>query len=228
MRSSSIVLLSGGLDSLAAFHWAKEESDLMLGLTFDYGQRAAKREIESAAAICRHYDVKHRVIEVPWYRDLNASALLDSHQALPELSKNDLDDAVATAKSAKAVWVPNRNGVFINIAAALAESMVANWVVVGFNKEEGKTFPDNSEEFLKGANESLKFSTNQAVNLKAPMVSKTKKEIVQWGIKQKIDFSNLWSCYRGGEKMCGTCESCLRCRRALEEGGGGKWMKKLF
>lgn len=228
MRSSSIVLLSGGLDSLASLHWARGESDLVMAVTFHYGQRSADREIESAKKICRHYDVNHQVIDLPWFAPMKVSALIDTKEKLPELRPEDLDKKTVTEKSAKAVWVPNRNGVFINVAASIAESRMVNWLVAGFNREEGETFPDNSEDFVEATNRFLKFSTNKAVMLKAPMMAKTKKEIVLWAVKQRIDLSPLWSCYRGGDRMCGVCESCARCKRALKQAGAGEWVEKLF
>ncbi|MBI2339521.1 MAG: 7-cyano-7-deazaguanine synthase QueC [Deltaproteobacteria bacterium] len=228
MRSSSIVLLSGGLDSLASLHWARQESDLLMALTFRYGQRSAEKEVESAQRICRHYDINHQVVELPWMAAMKASALIDARELLPELTPDDLDKKGVTEKSAKAVWVPNRNGVFLNVAASIAENALANWLVVGFNREEAQTFPDNSKDFVEAANRFFKFSTREAVALQAPMGPKTKKEIVQWMMEQKIDLSPLWSCYRGGEKMCGVCESCARCKRALWQGGAAGWVEKLF
>lgn len=219
MRSSSIVLLSGGLDSTAAFYWALQESDLMLGLTFDYGQRAREAEIKAARKICKKNDIQHRVIELPWFSAFKVSALLDPTLPIPEIKKGNLDSLAHARKSAQAVWVPNRNGVFINVAAALAEAMVANWLVVGFNREEGRTFPDNSQEYLDSANEALKYSTQGNVRLCAPMQSKNKKQIVEWCLKNKVDLSDTWSCYQDGDKMCGRCESCLRSLRAYEEAG---------
>ena len=230
MRHSSIVLLSGGLDSLASFHWASVNTDLMFALTFDYGQLAAKNEIEAAARICRLYDVKQIVIPLPWYSSLKASPLMDGSLLLPQVNRAELDDLAVTRQSAAAVWIPNRNGVFINIAAAFAESRLADEIIVGFNREEAATFPDNSPEFGSAANGFLKYSTNGKVGLTAPMQEKNKAEIVQWMLEEEVDLSPLWSCYRGGEKgkMCGRCESCARLQRALDESGASRWMEKLF
>ena len=228
LRSSSIILLSGGLDSLAALHWASEASDPMLAITFDYGQRSREREIETAAKICRHYDLKHRVIELPWYSSMAGLSLVDSRQLVPTLAAGDLDNPAVTQKSAKAVWVPNRNGVFIHVAASIAEQMLANWIVVGFNAEEGRTFPDNTEEFRQTVNRSLKFSTAEGVEVVAPMGEKTKTEIVLWAKEKQVPLGNLWSCYRGDDRMCGECESCLRLMRALREGGATECLEKLF
>jgi len=199
-----------------------------MAITFNYGQRSAEKEIESAKKICRHYDVQHQVIDLPWFALMKASALIDSQEALPELKSEDLDKKAVTEKSAKAVWVPNRNGTLINVAASIAENRLANWLVVGFNKEEARTFPDNSEDFIEATNRTFQFSTQGTVTLKAPMMAKTKKEIVLWMLAQKIDLSPVWSCYRGGDKMCGVCESCARCKRALKQAEAAEWMEKLF
>lgn len=228
MRATSIVLLSGGLDSLASFAWAEEESDIVIAITFNYGQRAAEKEIESARRICAAREVKHLVVDIPLYGNLKSLALLDKNVSLPQLAEGDLDNLNVTVSSAKAVWVPNRNGVFLNVAAAYAEDLLANWMIVGFNKEEGRTFPDNSEAFVDAVNKSLKFSTDSKVSVQAPMSGRTKTEIVEWLVERDVDLTYLWSCYLGSEKMCGVCESCLRCRRALKEGGADQWVGKLF
>ncbi|MDO8518724.1 MAG: 7-cyano-7-deazaguanine synthase QueC [Deltaproteobacteria bacterium] len=234
MRQSSIVLLSGGLDSLASFHWASQNTDLVFGLTFDYGQRAAKNEIDSAAKICRHYDIKHVVIDLPWYATLKSNALTDPSFKLPEPKSGELNDPYFTKASAMSVWIPNRNGVFINIAAAYAENWMASLVIVGFNREEAETFPDNSGEFSRVASEFLHYSTNGKVKLSAPMQEKNKTEIVQWmmevGASHELPLQDVWSCYRGSEKgkMCGVCESCARLKRGLVGAGAGEWLEKLF
>lgn len=200
----------------------------MLAITFDYGQRSREREIETSAKICCHYDLKHRVVELPWYGSMPGLTLVDSRQPIPALAPEDLDNSAVTQKSAKAVWVPNRNGVFIHVAASIAEQMLANWIVVGFNAEEGRSFSDNTEEFRQAVNRSLKLSTAEGVEVVAPMGEKTKKEIVVWAREKQVPFRNLWSCYRGDDRMCGDCESCLRLKRALREGGAAEWLEKLF
>lgn len=227
-RPSSIVLLSGGLDSVAALYWATKESDIVMALTFDYGQKASLREIEVSQSICNSLDVKHKVIKLDVFNYIKTGALLNSMSGIPDPHVADLDDKVASHNSAQAVWVPNRNGVFLNIAAALAEGFLANWVVVGFNSEEAATFPDNSIDFVKACDKFFEFSTQGRVTVQAPHADKTKTEIVKWGVDRKMDFSKIWSCYRGGDKMCGTCESCLRLNRALKAGGAAKFAKELF
>lgn len=227
MFSSSIVLLSAGLDSTAAFHWARTETDIMIALTLDYGQRSAQSEIKSSQKLCEAYDIKHQVISLPWFKEMN-SALFKEDSILPSVQPDQLDDYDVTSQSAKSVWVPNRNGVLLNVAAAFAEDYLAKLVVVGFNVEEAQTFPDNSIHFLAFINESLKYSTQDKVSIEAPHINMNKTEIVSWLLEKNYDLSHIWSCYDDGEKMCGQCESCSRLKRALHNNQAQEWVEKLF
>jgi len=228
MRKSSLVLLSGGLDSFACLHWASLHTDLVCGLSIDYGQKAAAKEIEAAAKICAAYDIKHKVLELPFFSQFTSSSLIGSQAIVPELSVDELDNQVMTKQSAKSVWVPNRNGILINIAAGIAENEQIDSVLVGFNAEEAATFPDNSAEFAKSVSEALSYSTRNQVKVLAPMAEKVKADIVAWLMDELVDLSLLWSCYLGDEKMCGSCESCQRLKRALVKSGGESWIAKLF
>ncbi len=216
--SKRIVLLSGGLDSVVAFKKSVDIGDVVLCLTFDYGQQAAKKEAAAAAKISSLYDVKHRLIELPWLKEITKTALVCTDKKIPKLSTDELDGAGGkTEQSAKSVWVPNRNGVFINIAASFCETLEAGFIIAGFNIEEAATFPDNSPEFIKAINSSLSYSTLNKIKLLSPTALLNKKEIVKLGMEIDAPLELLWSCYKGGEKMCGTCESCMRLNRALKE-----------
>ncbi|MDF9408010.1 MAG: 7-cyano-7-deazaguanine synthase [Pelotomaculum sp. PtaB.Bin013] len=210
----SIVLLSGGLDSTVSLACASRESDIVLCLTFNYGQRASQNEIKAAASLARHYGLHHQVVEIPFLKDITGTALVKSDLDLPEPEIAALDELEACNASAAKVWVPNRNGLFINIAAAFAESYEAQLVVTGFNSEEAATFPDNSASFVKSINESLNYSTLNHVRVVSYTQRLDKVDIIKLGLKMSVPFQYIWSCYRGGEKMCGRCESCLRLKRA--------------
>lgn len=220
MERKAISLLSGGLDSSVALRMAQLSGvDVVRALTFDYGQRSAKREQKYAAAISEKFRIAHQILELPFFSDLaNAGALLGK-QSLPLPRVEHLDDPSESQQSAKAVWVPNRNGIFIEVAAAIAEDVGAESILVGFNVEEAATFPDNSESYLKAVSHSLSFSTANHVKVISPTAPLTKDQIVQKGIEIDFPFSLLWSCYEGGEKMCGRCESCQRLKRALCKNG---------
>ncbi len=215
MNPRSIILLSGGLDSTLALVIAKQESDVVLALTFDYGQRSAKQEINAARNIADYFNTTHQVIGFDFFKNFQNNPLLNSNIALPQLKVKELDQKKKTAQSAKAVWIPNRNGVFINMAASIAEASKIDRIYTGFNAEEARTFPDNSPEFIEALNKSLNFSTLNHVTIKAPTVNMQKDEILKELIKYDFPVTMLWSCYDSQDKMCGECESCLRLKRAL-------------
>ena len=122
-RRKSLVLLSGGLDSSANLAFARHFDLPVLALTVDYGQRAVDAEIRAAAHIAKYYEVAHQVLDLKWLGKLGGSALTSNSITIPTIQSNQLDNLSFTAPAAKAVWVPNRNGLFINAAAAIAESM---------------------------------------------------------------------------------------------------------
>jgi 7-cyano-7-deazaguanine synthase len=202
----AVALLSGGLDSTVAF--AIRARDTVLALTVDYGQRAARREVDSARRTAARYKVPHTVLKLPW---LSGGALTSRSKRLPS---PDLDRASDTKKSAAAVWVPNRNGVFIAAAAAMAERLGATRIVVGFNREEAATFADNSAGFLRAANRALRYSTRNGVRVESPTLGWDKRRIVREARRRRIALDGLWPCYEGGRAWCRRCESCLRSLRA--------------
>ncbi len=215
----SVVLLSGGLDSTVSLAQSLREGEVKLCLTFDYGQRAAVREIEASAAIAGHYGLAHRVICIDFLAEITDTALVNRHMDLPSPGANELDDMDITLDSAAAVWVPNRNGLFINIAAAFAESMGCGQVVTGFNREEAATFPDNTLDYVRAASHALSYSTANKVRVVSYTQMLDKVEIVRLGKRLGVPYRYVWSCYRDEEKMCGVCESCRRFSRAMELAG---------
>lgn len=211
--SKGVLLLSAGLDSSVALALFKEAGQsIILALTMDYGQRAASREITHAKQICEFFSVPHRVIELPWFSSFETGLLSGK---IPNSKMSDLTIDAKTKQSAKAVWVPNRNGVMIEIAASFAENLKAEFVVVGFNQEESKTFPDNSTRYQELITNALQYSTANQVKVNSPTVLLDKRQIVAEGKRLHFPFHLLWSCYRGGFQMCGRCESCMRLKRAF-------------
>jgi len=214
VTGSSVVLLSGGLDSAAALALELKHHQVVLALTVDYGQRAAAREREAAARLAEHFRVPHKVVALPFFAELDAGALVRKDGDLPRPDPDALDDPAAAAASAKAVWVPNRNGVLIEVAAAHAEALGAGRVVVGFNREEAASFPDNSLPYLNAINAALRFSTAGKVELVAPTALWDKVRILRAVRREGIELEWLWPCYEGGKSPCGSCESCRRFERA--------------
>jgi len=214
---SSIVLLSGGLDSTVSLSQAVREDEVKLCLTFDYGQRARLKEIDSSAKIAAFFKLKHQVVTLPFLKDITGSSLVSTGADIPEPGQNDLERLDIMVETAKSVWVPNRNGLFVNIAAAFAESLGCSRVVTGFNSEEAQTFPDNSREYVLAANKALAFSTLNGVRLLSHTQMLDKTEIIRLGRRLGAPLQYVWPCYYGGEDICRRCESCKRYLRALEK-----------
>ena len=218
-QMGGIALLSGGLDSTVATAHAVRHGGLDLAVTVDYGQRSVAREIRAAAAIARTLGVAHRPVKVPFVGELGGSALLDRDRPIPDRPPEELDLPRASREDARAVWVPNRNGLLINIAACCAESMGAKRVIVGFNAEEAASFPDNSQPFLEAATAALAHSTMNGVIVESPTVGLDKTGVVRLGLEIGAPLELIWSCYRDGPAHCCKCSSCLRLKRALERNG---------
>jgi 7-cyano-7-deazaguanine synthase len=214
---SAVVLLSAGLDSTVNLYQAKRSGRVVLALTFNYGQRAAKKEIAKAARTCAHLKIKHKVVDLPFFKEFQSSSLLNRGKTVPRGTSILIDDKKTSLKTAKAVWVANRNGIFLNIAAGFAESLGADLIIPGFNKEEAATFPDNSRAFLKAVSRSLNFSTANHVKAKCYTAQMDKTKIVSLGKKLGVRWEFTWPCYHAKSRWCGECESCQRAKRAFKK-----------
>ncbi|MBI3555103.1 MAG: 7-cyano-7-deazaguanine synthase [Deltaproteobacteria bacterium] len=214
---NAVLLLSSGLDSAANLALAAD-FQVKLALTIDYGQKGAVREFEHAASLARHFGVEHQTFELRGFLSLTGgrSALMGGQQIPAPESLLELDDLKAATRTAAAVWVPNRNGVMLSIAAALAESRDFDAVAVGFNAEEAVTFPDNTQAYMDSMSASFAYSTANKVKVVSATASLTKSEIVARLANRDFPFASLWSCYRGEARHCGRCESCQRLRRAFD------------
>lgn len=225
--NKAIVLLSGGLDSTVSLAVKRNSYKDILALTFNYGQKAFKSELCAAKEISNFYNIKHKVIDLDWLGQISTSSL-NTKEEIPTVLSTDLDNKNITQKSAKSVWVPNRNGLFVNIAACFADALNFNDIIIGANLEESKTFTDNTIQFINAENNSFSFSTNSNIKLIAPLINLTKKEIITEAIKLNVPFELIYSCYQNSEKHCGKCESCQRLKRALELNNRHDIINKIF
>ena len=214
---NAVVLLSGGLDSALNLALASRYRKPVLALTFDYGQRAARAEVRAARKLCRRYGSEQRVVKLPWLRELAPAAVADPTAPLPP---RDAD--------VSAVWVPNRNGVFVAIGASFAENYGAAAVVAGFNAEEALHFPDNSPAFVAASNRVLRYSTAGRVKLISYTASMKKTDIARRAHDLGLPWEHLFPCYGGGPVPCGKCASCKRTVRALKRAGLGEALDAVF
>jgi len=123
------------------------------------------------------------VIALPWLGQITHSALVADEEQIPTADPQSLDDPQAAAATAEAVWVPNRNGIFLNIAAAYCEALDCAGIVCGFNTEEAESFPDNSRGFMQAAQECFAYSTQYGLRVISPTVELNKTQIVKLGYK---------------------------------------------
>lgn len=216
----SIILLSGGLDSVVALGMCREEYGIDLALTFDYGQKSAELEIKASQKLCEHYNIRHKVITLDWLRDITHTSLV-SESKIPT-------ENLGTEESAKSVWVPNRNGLFLNIAASFADSYGYNYIIFGANKDEGQTFPDNTEEFRNKISDVFAFSTLQKPKAVAPLINCTKDDIVKIAVMNSIPLEYVRSCYGSDKRHCGVCESCRHLKQALINNNAFEYIKLIF
>ena len=226
--TKSIILLSAGLDSLTSLAVAKNEYNVQLAISFDYGQRARKQEIENSKKIAKFYEIEHEIIKLDWLSDITKTALVNKDEELPNPDFEQLDDYDESIKTAKSVWVPNRNGLFLNIAASFADANDFTHIIFGANKEEGTTFPDNTQDFIDSINKSFEYSTLIKPIVLAPLIRYDKIDIVKLAVEHDVPFEFLRSCYTSESKHCGKCESCQRLRRAIYENGYYDLEEKLF
>ena len=213
----AISVLSGGLDCTVATSVYAEEYEIH-AITFNYGQKAFKRELQAAEEICKKMNWTHEVIDLPWLSKISTSSLNTSEE-IPEVSIDDLDDLNKSSETASSVWVPARNMVFTSIAVSYAESIGAEKIIVGWDAEEAATFPDNSKEFLNTFNELIDVGSPENIEIEAPAIDLSKEEIVKLGVEVGAPMELSYSCYKGGKKHCGVCESCMRRKRAFTQLG---------
>lgn len=220
--NKSIILLSGGLDSVVTLAFSKKHTDynVELALTFDYGQKSLKSEIEASQKICEHYGIKHKVIKLDWLKEITHTSLV----AAQDVPSEDFE----TAKSAASVWVPNRNALFLNIAASFCDSYGFNFILYGANKEEAANFPDNTEEFRAQISKCFETSTLVKPTVIAPLINYTKDDIVKIAIEDFVPLELVRSCYNSGDGHCGKCESCHYLKKALLANNCKEYINILF
>lgn len=211
---TAVALLSGGLDSgVALASWLDRGGRCALALTADYGQRAAAAELRASERLASRLRVPWRSIDLSWLAEPGrqaGSALLDRARALPHGTLASPGDAA----SAAAVWVPARNVVLCAAAASFAEAERAECVLTGFNAEEAATFADNSAAFVAAFDAVLALGCRRPVRLASPTIALDKPAIVAAARRLGLGSADFWSCYEGGERPCGRCESCVRGARA--------------
>lgn len=208
----AVILLSGGLDSATTLYFAKAKGFKTYALIFDYGQRHRK-EIIHAQKIAGMSGSDYQVVKIslPW----QGSALLDKKIRLPQ-------HRTMISQEIPSTYVPARNIIFLSFAASYAEVMGAQAIFIGANAIDYSGYPDCRPEFFQAYQKVMQRGMKAGVEGKTikiltPLLYKTKAEIIQLGLKLKVPYHLTWSCYQGGKKPCGKCDSCLLREKGFEE-----------
>lgn len=212
----AVILLSGGLDSTVCMACAKEAGYELYPISFDYHQRH-NIELESAKKVAEFYQVaKHIVIETNM-NVIGGSALTDT--------SIDVPDGDIKSDKVPVTYVPARNLIFLSYALSYAEAIGAERILIGVNALDYSGYPDCRPAFIEQFQQVANYATKVAavdkkeILIETPLLNLSKKEIVELGTKLGAPLHVSHSCYRGGEKACGVCDSCQLRLKGFREAG---------
>ena len=204
--SKAVILLSGGLDSTTVLAIAKSQGYDCYALSFDYGQKQ-RSELESSISIAKKSNViEHRIMKIS-LSDIGGSALTDQSIDVPKYSESD---------EIPITYVPARNTIFLSFALAWAEVVDCQTIFIGVNALDYSGYPDCRPEFIEAFENMANLATKQSVEgdriqIKTPLISMTKAEIIQKGLGLGVDYSETTSCYDANTlgEACGECDACV-------------------
>lgn len=209
MEKDSLIVVSGGMDSITLLYDMKDR--IAMGVSFDYGSNHNAREIPYAEMHCKRLGIKHITIKLDFMHQYFKSSLLEGADAIPE---GHYDDA-----NMKSTVVPFRNGIMLAIATGLAESNGLKNVMLANHAGDHAIYPDCRPEFVEAMGRATEAGTYDGIRVLAPYTNITKTDIARRGKELGIDYTETWSCYKGGQKHCGKCGTCTERREALAEAG---------
>ena len=205
----SVIIVSGGMDSITLLYDKKDE--IALGISFDYGSNHNAKEIPFAEMHCKRLGIKHITINLDFMHQYFKSSLLQGAEAIPEGHYAD--------ENMKSTVVPFRNGIMLSIAIGIAESNHLKKVLIANHGGDHTIYPDCRPQFIQAIDAAANAGTFINVRVEAPYTNITKGDIAHIGKRLGLDYTETWSCYKGGEKHCGKCGTCIERKEALQEAG---------
>ncbi len=209
MMKDALIILSGGMDSVTLLYDKKE--DIALAVTFDYGSNHNKREEAFAKYHCKELGIEHITIPLAFMHDYFKSSLLEGADAIPE--------GHYEAENMKSTVVPFRNGIMLSIGCGMAESRGLKKVLIANHSGDHAIYPDCRSAFIGAMSEAMRFGTYEGIVIEAPYTNISKTDIARRGAVLGIDYAKTYSCYKGGEKHCGKCGTCVERKEALRDAG---------
>lgn len=209
MTKDSLIIVSGGMDSITLLYDYRDA--IALAVTFDYGSNHNAREIPFAQMHCERLGIRHIVIPLDFVHQYFSSSLLEGAEAIPDGHYAD--------ENMKSTVVPFRNGIMLSIAIGIAESNGLDKVLIANHGGDHAIYPDCRPEFISAIDAAAQAGTYVNVKVVAPYTNITKTDIARRGVALGIDYSETWSCYKGGVVHCGTCGTCVERKEALRDAG---------
>ena len=204
-----ILILSGGMDSVTLLYDYQER--IALAISFDYGSNHNAREIPFARMHCERLGIPHHVIPLDFMTTYFRSSLLSGADDIPEGHYAD--------ENMKSTVVPFRNGIMLAIATGMAETNDLSYVMMANHGGDHTIYPDCRPEFVEAFDAAAHAGTFNGVHLLSPYCHMTKSQIAARGRELGINYAETWSCYKGGDKHCGRCGTCIERKEALAEAG---------
>jgi len=210
---TAVCIISGGMDSALSAKMAQIEGYEIIALHFNYGQRTEAKELECFRKISASVNASESYeIDLPFFEQIGASALTDKRIEVPT---GGVEEGVPVT------YVPFRNGIFLSIAAAVAEKHGAEALFIGVVEEDSSGYPDCRENYIEQMQEAINLGTKEETRLeiKMPLVALKKSQIVQKSLALKVPLEDTWSCYQSEKKACGVCDSCRLRLKGFQEAG---------
>lgn len=204
----AVIILSGGMDSVTLLHEYKER--IALAITFNYGSNHAQREIACAAQNCEELGIEHIIIPLDFMHQYFRSSLLQGGDAIPEGRYDE--------ENMKSTIVPFRNGIMLSIAAGIADCRGLSVLMIANHAGDHAIYPDCRPQFIGAMGEAI-FNGTGGVKIFAPYTGITKDEICARGTAIGVNYAHTYSCYKGGEKHCGKCGTCVERKEAFQLAG---------
>ena len=203
MSKKCVIPVSGGIDSTVILHWVASEGLEVHTVSYNYGQRHFYREMECAVINCEKIAKTHKVLNLDFFKDIVSTSSLINRDIDVAKTKDVLGDPQTVN------YVPNRNMMMLSICTAYAESIGASLVYHGAALIDSQAgYWDGSIEFVKAINSVNQLNRRDRVEIVAPLITKSKKDIIELGVCYGVDFKNTWTCYEGGNRACGECPAC--------------------
>ena len=201
-NKKAVCVMSGGMDSTLSAYMMKHDGYEIIALHFNYSQRTQLKELACFNSICDELNVTNKyILDLDFFAQIGASALTDKCIEVP---------IGGVEQGVPVTYVPFRNGIFLSMAAAIAEKEGAEVICIGVVEEDSSGYPDCREAYIKSMQESINLGTKDEtkIEIKMPLVHLSKSQIVQKSLELGVALNLTWSCYKNEDEACGVCDSC--------------------